>query len=558
MSSKLISAHTPTKSSAKTTERILFAAVCLLLLLYLGIFAYLNLFKYTQHVDSDIAVDAMLAREIWIEKDLTPDNWIASTERLVLGVPTLSSIFYGMSGSMVFSMGLSCVIVGGLLLTAIAFILKRCQISRLGIATALLALCALPINGLRNDGQMVPFVMLLWFLFADYYALHSICLFLCIGFYLYLRELRDNNSKFIMEATGTADRRKISRCVLIWLALIGLCGGLALGGMRCLQVVVLPLLVWEVLLLFFESDHMAKALPRGRWLAALFILSLLGVGVLAKLYPTNVDYPMYMQDGGGMADRITHIVPAAILECLGIAGNCKLNSFAALMQLGILAVLALTVYGLFFLFGKKSTASFAQKKLVQALGTSFLLTVFIEVVTNAEAAHNYFFVIWFVIVTVLAVLITHFEKAAPLFARLIALCVCIFAVCNVLYTYKDCITVEDNLEEYEEVIEYMDSQDIRYGYAEFWDASRICMMTDGRITMGHCYHMEDLRMYWWTTSTKWYVPNLPELMPTAYVVCVEDKAAFESQFPNTAIVSLGFENKRFAVYTSAYNLVPMI
>lgn len=259
-----------------------------------------------------------------------------------------------------------------------------------------------------------------------------------------------------------------------------------------------------------------------------------------------------------MADRLTRIVPGAVLECLGIAGNCKLNSFAALMQLGILAVLALTVYGLFFLFSKKSTASSAQKMLLQALGTSFLFTVFIEVVTNAEAAHNYFFVIWFVIAAVLAVLITHFEKAAPRFAGLIALCVCIFSICNVFYTYKDCITVEDNLKEYEEVIEYIDSQDIRYGYAEFWDASRICIMTDGRITMGHCYHMEDLRMYWWITSTKWYVPNLPELMSTAYVVRIEDKAAFEAQFPNAAIVSLGFENERFAVYTSEYNLVPMI
>ncbi len=554
MPSTPISAHTPEKSSAKTAERVLFALVCLFLFVYLGIFAYLNMFRYTQHVDSDIAVDAMLAREIWTEKDLTPDNWIASTERLVLGVPTLSALFYGMSGSMVFSMGLSCVITGGLLLAAIAFTLKRCQISRLGIAAALLALCALPINGLRNDGQMVPFVILLWFLFADYYALHSICLFLCIGFYLYLRERTT-------DFTGTAEtspRRAAARCALVWLLLAGLCGGLALGGMRCLQVVVLPLTVWEVLLLFFESDHLANSLPRKRWIAAGFILTLLAVGALAKLYPTNVDYPMFMQDGKGMTDRLTRIVPAAILECLGIAGNCKLSSLAALMQLGILAVLALTVYGLFFLFGKKSTASSSQKMLLQALGTSLLLTVFIEIVTNAEAAQNYFFVIWFVIVTVLAALITHFEKAAPRFAGLIALCLCVFALVNIFYTYRDCITTEDNLAEYEEVIEYMDSQNISYGYAEFWDASRICMMTDGRITMGHCYHMEDLRMYWWTTSTKWYVPNLPELMPTAYVVCTEDKAAFEAQFPNAAIVSLGFENRRFAVYTSAYNLVPMI
>ncbi|MCM1551349.1 MAG: hypothetical protein NC092_01500 [Butyrivibrio sp.] len=508
----------------------------------------MNLCKYTQHVDSDIAVDAMLAREIWTEKDLTPNNWISSTERLVVGVPALSALFYGMSKSMVFSMGISCVIVGGLLLASIAFTLKRCKLSNPAIATALLALCALPVNGLRNDGQMVPFVMLLWFLFADYYALHSICLFLCTAFYIHLRECPLPNNR----------GRKL-QYAMIWFLLFALCGGLALGGMRCLQVVILPLFVWELLLLFFENDHMSQRPTRKRLLAFGFILSLLVVGVLAKLYPTNVEYPMYIQNASGMMDRLTRHVPAAVLECLGIAGNCTLNSLSAMMQLGILALLALVIYGLIFLLGKSGGARipFSQRALLQALGTSFLLTVLIEVVTDAEPAHNYFFVVWFVIITVLACLITYFEKASPYFARLIMACVCIFALCNIFYTYKDCITTKDNLKEYEEVIEYIESENISYGYAEFWDASRICIMTDGRLTMGHCYRMEDLHMYWWTTSTKWYVPNLPEEMRTAYIVHKKDKDAFMKQFNDPAIVNLSYENDSFAVYISDYNLVRM-
>ena len=47
-------------------------------------------------------------------------------------------------------------------------------------------------------------------------------------------------------------------------------------------------------------------------------------------------------------------------------------------------------------------------------------------------------------------------------------------------------------------------------------------------------------------------------MPTAYVVCVEDKEAFVNQFEAPSVVTLGFENERFAVYTSDYNLVPML
>ena len=536
------------KNSATTLILIL---VGLLLFVYIGIFAYLNMFKFTQHVDSDIAVDALLVREIWTEKDLTPNNWIASTERLVIGVPALASIFYGASGSMVFSMGISCVIIGILFLAAIAFTLKRCRISNLGIATALLALCALPINGIRNDGQMVPFVTLLWFLFADYYALHSICLFLCITFYLYLRENVINNTQAAKKSTT----------IIGWLVLTGLCGGLALGGMRCLQVVILPLVLWEILLLFFESKHMGEKLSSKRFQATGFIFTLLLVGVLAKLYPTNVDYPMFFQTSEGMVSRLTQEVPAAVLSCLGIAGNCLLTSFSAVMQMGIVAVVILTVYGLVFLLRHKTkdgnSVPMTQKMMLQALCTSFLFTVFVEVVTTAETAHNYFFMVWFVVIAVFAMLITYFEKAAPCFARLIALCVCCFAVCNIFYTYKDCITTEDNLAEYEEVISFMESENISHGYAEFWDASRISIMTDGAITMGHCYHMEDLCMYWWTTSTKWYVPNLPEQMPTAYVIRTEDKEAFTAQFEDPSIVSLGFENERFAVYTSEWNLVPM-
>lgn len=534
----------------KSKQKFFCGLVAFLFLIYIGIFFYLNMFQFTRHVDSDIAVDALLIREIWEEKDLTPNNWIASTERLVLGVPALSTLFYAASGSMVFSMGLGCVLVGAMLLGSIAFTLKRCQVSTLGILTALLAICALPINGLRNDGQMVPFVMLLWFLFADYYALHSMCLFLCVAFYLYLRTV-----------SITSDKKTFIVGGLHWIVLFGLCGGLALGGMRCLQVVILPLVVWEAFLLFFESDHMSKRPEKARFVATGFIGSLLLVGILAKLYPTNVEYPMFIEDAGGMITRLTKTVPAAVLECLGIAGNCKLTSFSALMQFGILAVLFLTIYGIVFLLGKdaggKARLNFSQKSLLQALGASFLLTVFIETVTTAEPAHNYFFVVWFVIICVLAFLVSYFEKYAPWFARLIALAVCLFAFCNIFYTYKDCLTTKDNLAEYEEVITYLNEQQIDHGYGEFWDASRISIMTDGAITMGHCYHMEHLQMYWWTTSTKWYVPNLPEEMRTAYVVCVEDKDAFVAQFVDSSIVTLGFENERFAVYISDYNLVPM-
>jgi hypothetical protein len=84
-----------------------------LLLIYLGVFCYLNLCKYAQHVDSDIAAEALLAREIWVEKDITPNDWISSTERRIIGMPTVAAVFYGITGSMQTAAGITCVLFAG-------------------------------------------------------------------------------------------------------------------------------------------------------------------------------------------------------------------------------------------------------------------------------------------------------------------------------------------------------------------------------------------------------------------------------------------------------------
>ena len=153
-----------------------------LLLVYLGVFCYLNLYKYAQHVDSDIAAEALLAREIWTEKDIAPDDWISSTERRIIGMPTVASVFYGMTGSMQTAVGITCILLGAAFLGTFYYFLRKLSLGRPAAITALLVLCALPANGWRNEGQMVPFVTLLLFLFAEYYVFHGIFLFFSILF----------------------------------------------------------------------------------------------------------------------------------------------------------------------------------------------------------------------------------------------------------------------------------------------------------------------------------------------------------------------------------------
>lgn len=154
-------------------------------------------------------------------------------------------------------------------------------------------------------------------------------------------------------------------------------------------------------------------------------------------------------------------------------------------------------------------------------------------------------------------LVDKFRKTGAWFGDLILLSLCVFALLNLRYTYADSVMTRDNLKEYEEVADFLIEEGVEYGYAEFWDAGRISLVRDGAVTMGHSYAMEDLEMYWWLTSLKWYPPSLQEEMRTAYVVRNAKKEAFESQFGTDGGPELRFENDRFAVYIGDVNYMKM-
>lgn len=517
------------------------SVVFLLLVTYLGMFAYLNLAKLAQHVDSDIAAEALLAREIWEEKNLTPDDWIASTERYVFGMPMVAALFYGMTGSMAAAVGIACVLIGAVLAGVLYWFLKRMGLSQTASLAAILALCALPVNGLRNEGQMVPFVMLLLFVFADYYALHSILMFLTIAFYLHLRK-------------GRAGRRE----AVGWFVMFGFTTALALGGQRCLQMVILPMIAVEAVSLFIESDGFSKKVPKSRYYAACYVGTMILAFLVSSIHKGQADYAMALPASQEIMERVFVTVPAAVLEGFGLAGGAFVGTFESLMQMLVWAFLALVGYGLCLIFGKKDYGiTKEQKSAVAILSASLGITAFIVAFTTAEPAHNYFLFAWYVAIVTVAVLIDCFRRKKSWFADLILLAVCAFAVLNIRYTYVDALTTTDNLKEYDEVADFLTGEGIEYGYAEFWDADRLSIVADGAVTMGHSYLMEDLKMYWWLTSTKWYPPNLPEEMRTAYVVRIPKKEAFEAQFTEGDAMELRFENEVFAVYISDKNYMKM-
>ena len=83
---------------------------------------------------------------------------------------------------------------------------------------------------------------------------------------------------------------------LEWLGLFVAAVLLNCGGQRCLQVIILPLLVVEVIALFMESGHLRQKLPGGRYLATAYVGSLVLAFLVSCLYGgtnTGIDTESY-------------------------------------------------------------------------------------------------------------------------------------------------------------------------------------------------------------------------------------------------------------------------
>ena len=521
----------------KNVNNILFIWSAVLLVGYLGMFAFLNLAKYDQHVDSDTAAEALLGKIMWEEKSLTPDTWIASSERHNFGAPTLTAVLYGITGNLSLSQGISCTILGLLFAWVLYAFMREQGFSKMATVVSMLVLCAIPINGIKLEGQMVPFLHQLLFVFADYYVLHSMVLLLAVLLYIRLRK-----------------QEFAKKNLILWILLFGLTLGLSLGGQRLLQILIFPLLVYEIICLFIETKAFALKVDKKRLAATGFVVSMAVAFGLASFYPGQIHNPMELGTPEQVVEKVFTTIPAMVLDGFGLAGNVALGSFGSIMQLLVWAFLALVIMGLVVMFQKDSQATMEQKMGLLILCLSLGITIFLVAITTVGPVPNYFYVEWFIALYVVAYLVDHYGKKDAWFKEMIVVAVCAFALLNIGYTYADALSTEDNLVMEQEVADFLTQQDIQYGYGAFWDAGRIALLTDEKVKMGHSYTMTDVKMQWWLTDLRWYPPNLPTKMPVAYIVRQAERDGFENWYGEN-LPDIRFENEKFVVYIGEENKV---
>ena len=226
--------------SVKKTESVLTVLLLCVLLAYLALYAFADFRGFARLATSDMYEDTLAARLMWEEGSLFPKRFLFGNQLYVLATPSLSALFYGLTGSMNTAMALATTCMSLLLLWSLDWMLRPFTRRPLLRAAALLAAVGLffgPGTIRREDGPQLFYVM------CSFYTCYAITNFVTLGDY----------------ARARIDGAKRLPALLLSLAL---CFCMGLQSPRQTAVTVLPLLCLEGLRLLLRLCKRQPLLPQ--------------------------------------------------------------------------------------------------------------------------------------------------------------------------------------------------------------------------------------------------------------------------------------------------------
>ena len=270
---------------------ILFVLLC-----YLAAFGIINFAGFEKFCTTDMYEDTLVARLIWEQKTLFPQNYLFGNQFYVIATPVLAALFYGITGSMNLAMGLATTVMGLLILFTLNWMLKP-FIKKTEIRYCALLLMAAASFGpdtiIREDGQ-------LFFVMCSFYACYLITFFFLLGDYARARE--------------SEELRPVAFTIAL---LLSFCTGMQSLRQTCVSM--LPILAFEFLSAFIRMlKHqpiiaMDKRMPLIR---ALSYLAANGAGIvfikLLGVQRNEIYYGQSIFNGASIRGKIKDLHEALI------------------------------------------------------------------------------------------------------------------------------------------------------------------------------------------------------------------------------------------------------
>ena len=502
----------------KKIDNIAIIILSIIIVTLTGIFIYINLIQYRAGLNADIASEGVLAREIWVSKQWFPDDWYFSTEARLISVPNIAAFFYGMTGSICTAMGLGCIVAGIFELFSLYYVGKAMEFTCVQKLILIGMVMLLP-----NNKNMVE----LMFIFADHYAFHTGVCFLTMG--LYYKMIKHTKA-------GNVEKILIAILHLI----------LGIQGLRGIQMITGPLLAVEVLrcIYILWKDKKWNAVDK-KSLGFVLILNVLEF--IGSKLPLSVGLTLSTNIRKGPQKLVEEVLPVFmdVFYWNKLTLVDKVVFASALMM-----VVGLTINILWRGVGKKGIKE--EEWLFLTFPISIIMTMLILAFTTSLVPSRYFLAIIFAIAVACAIL---WKKSRPTIKVLFLLSFLLVFNGNWDRLYYPTITdkrFEDNV--YVQIGDYLYEEGYKNAYASFEHANTITVANDGKVQVSAVFSFENMEVYRWLSSKRWYVPNVPKDSKTAYVVSkykLEELEKFLNE--NKEAMELKTQIGDFYIYGSEYN-----
>lgn len=447
---------------------------------YLITFGILNFKGFARFGTGDIYQDVLLMQRIWNEKTLIPEGWHFSNQLYVLAPPTLSALFYGITGNVNLSCALATTVMGLLSVAAFLWLLGAfAGRDRLSIAAGAAMLTAYVFNENASNPayDWDPLVTRisdlgqLLFTTVSHYSTYFIALCLLWGWYL---------RAAFQHKTGKRMTAVFVLCVVFSFTT-------GMQSLRQLQIAILPLLGVEVLRLLAASRWFKQKPGRNDWIIA----GKAGICTLANLAGVAVFYAITPLGGlskveVGQEDLKRKLI-GAYAGCKNVANLRKPSQWpegSALIHLFYYALAILVVGFVIWALLKVPSGMNEAAACCGLFTASLLLTVMAMLLTSVGSVARYLFLYWPMVAAAAAWLMHHGKDRLRTGLTVLVL---MFALFNFKFSYwplvNSCFDADPLPQQ--QAADWLEENGYDKVYGQFWTVGPVGLASNGAVEGGH-------------------------------------------------------------------------
>lgn len=509
------------RNSNKIYNHIWNSLLMIAIITNVGLIVYTNLFHYCYEIDADIASEAVLARLIWESGEWIPRSWYPGSELRFWQTPDLAALFYGITHNMSMSMGIACIVMAAGILISAYFLVSQISFDKTQKLAFLLLCLVIPNNIL---------ILELLYVFASYYAIHVIILFITLGIYARLINGKSTHS--------------------LWLGIAVLLSFmLGMQGVRGILIINGPLLVTEMfrqlyLIYIGHRWNNKKNLFVFGWCALLLI-----AGYAGTLLPFSIGQGTSRNIRKSIVKLLERVLPDMAI-CLG----WPQIGFGMIIYVGLLLIITMVLILCIVKILKKQCSDHTTW-IYFMLFISAPITALIVMFTTTESSHRYFFMIYFAMAFGYTYFLNLIREKSRILSHLGYLTIFIVFIFQLNTFYRPIIQSEDLAQTPEyEVSQYLKDNGYLTAYATFESANTMTVLSGGTVRVAAVASVAKMDVCRCLSSSDWYVPNVPYESITAYIVTEKENEEFSELYKqHHEDIQLVTQIDKYLIYVSDYN-----